>query len=283
VAKEKTLISTESARAHIEFLKNSGFPFMLKVSNYTTEIVSDLYNIQFLQSFRNKQCFAAYSKIKSNIKGKPTPNVDKSTIKYFQHDFKKDAFYEEVYNIDLKSAYATILHNDNYITPETFKYLNGLKKLDRLASVGMLAGKKHVFTYDDKGKLTDYYKSVSETENFFFHCVKRTDDIMNDLKLIAGNDYLFTWVDGIYFKPSSDVLSEMQGLLIANNFPFTIDILKKFTVKVNKKVTVHFEKQDKVKQFNIPALNNNFANDIIDFLTNKFNNNDVQDQSFKPV
>lgn len=268
--KVKCLLSTEAAKAQIEFLKHSGFPFMLKVSNYTTEIISDLYNTQFLQSFRSKQCFAAYSKIKSNINGVEPPTVDKSNLIYFQHDFKKDADIDEVINIDLKSAYATVLFNDGYITQGTSDYLGKLDKMDRLASVGMLAGKKHCFSYDENGKLIEYTKTVAATENFFFHCVKRVSEIMFDLQLLAEDKYLFTWVDGIYIKPCKDTLQEIERHLEVNNFPFTVEHLKNFQVRyTNQKIKIQFEKKDSIKVFQIPAVNNGFANDIINFLTNK--------------
>lgn len=268
--KQKTLLSNESAKGHIEFLKTSGFSYTLKISNYTTEIISDLYNIQFVQSMRGKQCFAAYSKIKSDISKKELPIVDKEKLRYFEHDFKADFFAEEIYNVDLKSAYATILYNDNYISESTFKYLSKIPKLDRLASVGMLASKKHIFEYNDKGELKNYSKYVSPTENFFFYCVQKTDEIMQNLKFICYEKYLFSWVDGIYFNASPDLLSDIQHFLLSNFMPFTVDILKDFRVQITgNKCKISFKKNGKIKFFQIPAKNNEFANDILNYLNYK--------------
>jgi len=50
-----------------------------------------------------------------------------------------------IFNIDIKSAYATILKNDGLITQKTFDFINRLPKQERLTAVGMLAGKKNIF------------------------------------------------------------------------------------------------------------------------------------------
>lgn len=275
IEKTKTLISAESAKSHIKFLRDSGFAYTLSVSNYTTEILSDLYNIQFLQSMRGKKFFSAYSKIKSDIKAIAPPVVDKENLRYFQHNFKNDFFSPEVYNVDLKSAYATILYNDGFIKEETWKYISSIPKLDRLASVGMLASRKNLFHYNEKGELTSYERKIAATENFFFHCVQRTDNIMNELKFICYEDYLFTWVDGIYFKPSTEKLALCQEFLLDNSFKFSVDILKNFSVNIAAgKIRIMFDKYSEAKKaherkiFTIPADSSQFAKDILNYIKN---------------
>lgn len=268
--KIKSLLNKENSRAYIDFLKHSGFPFTLKVSNYTTEIISDLYNMQFLQSMRSKQCFAAYSKIKSDIKGVAAPDVNKSGLVYFDHNFKQDFFAPSVVNIDLKSAYANALYRMKIIKEPTYKYLQRLNKLDRLASVGMLAGKKYVFGYDGNGKIVSFEKQISATENFFYYAVKVVQDIMFELRAIAGHDYLFTWVDGIYIRGDPEALKAMGEYLDYIEFPYSVDVLENFEVKVvAQKVKLSFMKNGKKKYFNVPAKNFTIATDLINYLTSK--------------
>ena len=276
--KTKSLKNPKSAKAHIEFLKKAGFPFTLKVSNYTIEIVSDLYNIQFLHSMRSNRCFAAYAKIKSNVMNFPLPQVDHSRLEYFNHDFDKDFFVPHAINIDLRSAYATVMYNDGYISEDTFKYIQSIPKMDRLAAIGMLASKKYCFEYGEGGKLLQYYKTQSELETFFFHCAQRVGDVMKDLKKIAGNDYLFSWVDGIYLKANDEYLYELSDYLANKYFNWTIDIIYNFRVTINQKAKIglSFYKEDKTKDghevckqklFNIPPASSMLANDIVNFLT----------------
>lgn len=269
MAKEKSLLTRDNAKAYVDFLKHSGMPYTLKISNYTTEIVSDLYNIQFLQSMRGKQCFAAYAKIKSDIKIFEPPKIIQDDIKYFEHDFKEAGNYGQVVNIDLKSAYATALFNAGYILPPTLAYLQKIPKLDRLASVGMLAGKKYIFEYDGEGAVK-YSKKVSATENFFYYCAAEVQAIMQRLRTYAGTHYLFTWVDGIYLRPDDFKVSELCRVLKKHGYDYSIDILENFTVDMtDKKTVVTFTKDGKPKLFNIPTRSNQFAADLIYQLTNK--------------
>lgn len=276
--KVKSLTRPESVKIHVDFLKNSGFPYSLKISNYTVEIMSELFTVQFLQSMRGKQCFAAYSKVKSDVKNFKPPRINRAELKYFEHDFNKGDFAEPyVINIDIKSAYATMLFNNGYISKETYNYLCKIDKLDRLASVGMLASKKYCFDYDRDNSLVNYEKIVSELENFFYYCVIETAKIMADLKKIAHNVYLFTWVDGIYFKPDENVLFEIEDYMRDVNLKWTTSILEQFkVVNKGKKIQCTFWKPGEtkdgfdmmeMKRFYVPARANMLAEDLVNYLT----------------
>lgn len=258
-------------RAFVEFIKTSGFPYELEISNYTTKIKSELYEMQFLQSMRSKQCFAAFAKVKSDVvKHADPPKVDSSEVRYFEHDFKFNYFSEEVINIDLKSAYAAALYNAKILRDETFAYLSRIPKMDRLASVGMLASKKHCFTYSADGKIINYEKKISPHQSYFYFAVKEVQRIMDTLKMICENDYLFTWVDGIYIKPGSEKVFECFKYLESERFNYHVEKLQNFNVKVtDKKVMIDFQKDGNTKYFTIPSRINMFSNDIINFLTIK--------------
>lgn len=276
--KVKSLQNPKSAKAHIDFLRHANRAYSLKISNYTLEIVSDLFNIQYLHSMRSNRCFAAYAKVKSNVSNFEIPKVRKHELEYFMHNFNDNYFSPHVVCIDVRSAYATVLYNDGYISEDTFAYLSKIDKMDRLAAVGMLASKKNCFEYDEQNNLVQYWKEVSELENFFYHCVKRVGDIMNDLKKIAGADYLFTWVDGIYLKPNDEYLYTIAPYLEEAGFKFSVDICYQFNVRIAGagRIKLSFWKDDKTKEgyeickqknFNIPPQPSMFANDIINFLT----------------
>lgn len=270
MSKVKSLQRHGAIKAYIDLLKTSGFPYTLKISNYTIEIISELFNIQFVKELRGKQTFAAYSKVKKDVKAKRKPIVNKSELKYFEHDFTKDFSASHVINVDLRSAYATILFNERIISEDTFNYLQDIPKVDRLAAVGMLASKKYCFSYNEKNELINYDKITSDLENFFFYCVMRTGNIMADLKRICGADYLFTWVDGIYLRVNDERLYRISDYLEKHYFNYTIEILEDFEVRiVNGKIKLQFKKEDDLKQFNIPAKENMLAADLVRFLTNQ--------------
>lgn len=264
---KKSLFDAVNVKAYLEFIKNSGFPYEVKVSNYTTTIKSEIMQKQFMQSLRGKSCFAAFSKLKSDIKGKDKPVVDKEQLRYFNHDFRNDFTTNKVINIDIKSAYAYALYNNGIISETTMLYLCKIPKLDRLAAVGMLASRKDVFTYNEKNELVGHRKEVSENENFFFFAVQAIQNLMDELKRISGTDYLFTWVDGIYLKNNDSILPELFSFIQDNGYKFSIEYLTDFEVKILKEtVKVRFLKDGSVKSFNVPNNRNSIAADIIYFL-----------------
>lgn len=209
---------------------------------------------------QTNQCFAAYAKVKSNVKDKTVPKVEKESLCYFEHDFKESCTIPEVWNIDLKSAYATILFLDGFITRETYKYLSKLPKHDRLAAVGMLAAKKKVFGFSKKGAVIQYEQSISPLENFFYYAVERTFEIMQTLKSMLRESYLFTWVDGIYFVPDMGGLVRSENYLRSIGFKYSEEILHDWHVRVVKgAVKLSFLKEGKNKSFCLPARESEFA------------------------
>lgn len=230
-------------------------------------------HFKFVNTIQSKRVFAAFSKLRSNLKGKVPPDIDKESIRYFVHDFRESAYIGDVMNIDLKSAYATVLFRDGYINQDCYDYLCKSKKQERLASVGMLASRKQIFMFED-GRIIDSDEYVSETSNFFFHAVKRTGEIMDELKLICGNRYLFTWVDGIYFLPDQETATRCEEYVKSVGFNSTTEPLRDFNVRVSrKKVDVGFLKftkgKWKPKPFNLPIHNTEFKQLMCAAILNK--------------
>lgn len=207
---------------------------------------------------QSKQVFAAFSKIKSNVKNKSIPNIQRDDLVYYQHNFKRSSFNKAVTNIDLSCAYATVLFNDGLITKETYTYLMRLPKQSRLVSVGMLASRKKSFFYK-QGDIVAYDEKVSELSPFFYLAVKRTFEIMTNLKRICGKNYLFTWVDGIYFLPDGKVQQECEEYLQSVNFGYKSEQLENFLVDyLPRKIMLTFKKWSESKKdwehkvFNLP-------------------------------
>lgn len=209
---------------------------------------------------QSNQTFAAFSKLKRDCKTKEVPKIDKKELVYFEHDFKQSCQIEKVFNIDLKSAYAMILFNEGIITKDSFAYLSRLPKHDRLAAVGMLASKKRTFGFANNGEIKILEHTVSPLENFFYLAVKKTYEIMSFLKMILGDKYLFTWVDGIYFLPDMNKLIACEDHLCSIRMKYSEEILTDWHIRVVKgAVKLWFIKENKVKQFCLPARESEFA------------------------
>lgn len=256
----KALIRSDDPDKFMRMLINSNTDFDLYISNYAMKVIADEQIINFTKHEQSRATFAAFSKLKSELQEKPRPDIKHDDVIYFLHDFKAPIYVERVCNIDLKSAYANILFMDELITKATFKYLSKLVKRDRLSAVGMLASKKQVFEFR-KGQPQNVREERSEFAPFFFYAVKRTYEIMSELKKICGKSYLFTWVDGIYFLPDPGIEKDCKQYLSEIKFPFSVEHLKEFDVDfLQRSIKVSFLKatDEKKKRFDLPMQDSAF-------------------------
>lgn len=265
-----SLARDNNAKKYLKYLLDVGLNFELQTSNYTTTIIlpNDLTR-KYVINKQSNRTFAAFSKIKKDIKGKRVPKISSHNLIYFQHDFINDIFVDEVINIDLRSAYATILVNDGFISMETFQYLAQCNKKERLAAVGMLASRKRIFQYK-KGQPIKQTEIVNPKAGIFFHAVKKTYEIMTKLKQIAGSNYLFTWVDGIYILPDKDSYFDIIKELGNYNIDFKTEFLKDFEIRIRKKkAIITFKKPNSKgkmenKVFQLPVNQNEYQKSVIE-------------------
>lgn len=271
----KAILKHESVNAYVDLHKKMKLPFKLILSTYTARITSDYCDLHFMKSEQPNRVFCAFNMIKADVKKKPVPKIAVSKLKYYSQNFIYDDFFaDKIFNIDIKSAYATILKNDGYISDKTFDFITRLPKQERLACVGMLAGKKNVFFMDENGNPTADETIISETADYFFYCVKRTADIMKTASKSLGNAFLFSWVDGIYFleneKAGRNAGAIFQEHFEKIGFKTSFDVLENFEVKRKKDFyRVLYDKEGKKKMLNIPAKENIIIEKISQHLLTK--------------
>jgi hypothetical protein len=135
----------------------------------------------------------------------------------------------------------------------------------------MLAGTKHVFKYNG-AELLDFEIIEKETKPVFLAAVATIDEILEKTAEIAGNDFLFFWVDGIYLK-SAAKLEKIRELWRSYCYEFTEEILNNFVVSANDrgKLFVNFEKNGKIKKFNLPTPQNKAQKQLLNEFKEKFN------------
>lgn len=223
--------------------------------------------------------FAAYNKIKSDIKLLPV-KVDYEYVKYHNTGFIYDKIYcDKVYMVDVSSCYATILKNKGLISVETYNYLCSIPKKERLAAVGMMAGRKNVFSINEKGEIANHVVKKSEYADYFFYCVQETYRIMDECKRLLGNDYLFSWVDAIYFNGYKNVNIVMDYLRDKHKLDTTWNVLKEFEVELRKNYyRIRYSKNDEPKTFmDIPTQEQQESKDLLTyFLNNKIEQNETR-------
>ena len=268
----KAILNINTVNKYINLHKVLKIPFTIAISNYTTRIKSDAYDLHFMKTEQSNQTFAAAAKVKKDCMLQPLPDVNLSRLKYYDHLFlNKKTYQKTIYNFDLKSAYAQILLNDNFISQETFNYLKKIPKMKRLAAVGMMAGQKNLYTINEEGETVNREKITSPNANYFFYCVKRMSEIISGAAEILGDGFLFSWVDGIYFQDGANA-KENAKIIIEEyfnkiNFPVTFEILTEFKVKEeNKYFEAYYKKEGKTKYIIVPKKEHIMVEKITSFL-----------------
>lgn len=277
--KEKSLLNKDSLNSEIIFLKNMERDFVLSLSNYTATIECDIeaFNKSYVHKEMDNVVFMAYTKVLNDLldwSANEQPDTDRDDVEYYNvSKYVKDGYYPEVYNIDLKSAYATILHKEYFIQTETFEFINSLKKPHRLACLGMLAARQTKYIFQ-KGVLVYARPKSRSTESYFYYCAKETQKYMDYWALFLGKNFIFSWVDGIYFLGQNNIEYIMQDV---NNFGLksSVQKLTEFRIKKDKKkinISFYDEKaQEKIKNgevaekkiFNIPLPASDFKKHIL--------------------
>jgi len=234
--------------------------FTVKMSNYSTVIEVGNFRYVFGNDFdEGTSFFGAYQKIKKDIVNAPyIDEVNEKDLIYFDTaKIKEGMKLKNAYNIDIKSAYIKTAYNFGLISKTTFDYCMKLPKVDRLKAFGMIATNYTCFDYEN-GELTKVYSKKDEnTRKYFFAVVSEVSKVMQLIKNELHEDFLFYWVDGIYFK-SKKAAIKAQQLFKENNYETSFDCLKNFTLFVDDfKYIIRFGKQGEQKLFTIPKIQKN--------------------------
>lgn len=257
-----------------KFISMSKSEYKIILSNYVQQIESEFLNFKSMYKERSPFFFIAGNAVKRDVTQKPIPIVEKEFLKYNDFNIKDEFFLDEIFAVDISSCYATVLHNEGYISKKTFTLLQRLPKLDRLGAIGMLAGNKKVFTFNEDGVLETFEDKVSELENYFYYAVKRTAEIMEGARDLiietCAENYLFTWVDCIYFKEIKDV-EKIINYFSLHGLKCTCNIYTQFLVKRKKKnfFVTFFDEKQKTKTFNIPLPERSLLKELENLILNK--------------
>jgi hypothetical protein len=189
----------------IRYYKEKQLNFVVKHSNYNTQIIGTEATLKFIQTEHPIRVFVAYNKIVKDLKESPkTVEIlqgEWSTDNFDSRNGLKPAFYKKILNLDISSAYPYCLWINKLITQDTFNYLMAMPKTERLPAIGMIAKKSVWITYT-AGKADSWELKEGFYANIFFYVIQQITDLMAWAAEIAGDSFLFYWVDGIFLKPT---------------------------------------------------------------------------------
>lgn len=161
------------------------------------------------------------------LKNSAGVHCNRHKIKYISEGkIKKHKHYtKDIYEIDLNAAYWNFAHKFNFISDEIFKQGEKISKKTRLISLGNLAKSVTIMSfngenYEFKGRINS-----PETEGIFWTVSLETDKTMTFLKTISDKNFLFYWVDAIFFQ-SKETKKEIENYLNSQNIPFKIRKIK---------------------------------------------------------
>lgn len=252
--------------AYISVLNSMGSDYLIRHGTYTTKIVHPNGVASFCSTNYRPQVFIAYNMLRKDILSNPKAlHIMKGfhdTKNYNNKPRMTNYNADRVLNLDISGAYAAALMVNGLISEKTFLYLKSLRKTERLVSVGMLAKGYTEFTYE-KGKCINVKAHREKTAQIFFYLIQEINYVMTDIQFFLGSDFIFYWVDGVFFKystPNSKIV-DVENILKQSGYHYKYEDCKDFKYEVeNDKHLVTMIKSEEYKRY---EFRDNSSRDIL--------------------
>jgi hypothetical protein len=243
-------------------LRREGVPFLSRMSGYTTIIETHEFKWIFNDDIAESdfKFVDVAEKIKEDVNRPDCPVIDEVKefdLIYFDchNNLPDELKLRTAHNVDITNCYLTTSLNFGIIRKETFDYANTLKeKLDKHKAFGMLATNYTCF-YFNSGELKKVFPLVNEFERkYFFAVVSEISGVMKSILSELYEDFIFYWVDGIYFK-SKRAAMRAQEILKNNQFKSSYDLLPNFELtRDDFRYIIKFGPKGDQKAFTVPKL-----------------------------
>jgi hypothetical protein len=259
-------IEVEEIDYYINYFERNKIPFKIYQTLNTAKIVTANEVLTYTNKINklNNYELNLIRKVKKCAENlQDMPSTEAENVKYI--DVSKlintnKVLTAELFELDLNSAYWENAYNNFFIDKETYLYGQGKKigKKARLISLGALAKTTTVQEFD--GEIYKDLKPIkTTTKGVFFECANICSLEMNILKIIAENNFLFFWVDAVFFR-GVKTREKIETYLQDKGIAYKIYPLEK--VKANKKdatITVYSEIHKKhERKFNFSKNKKNF-------------------------
>jgi hypothetical protein len=263
--------------ATIKALKTAGKRFDVYHSAYSTAIkfpdTGD--SIKFTTFNYRDKVFSASRAIIRDLEQNPLAH-DLAQMEWKLNNFDSRNGWnprtcKRVLNIDISKAYATCLLNSGLICERTFRFLNSLKKHERLPAVGMIAKRTILYRYNE-GSCLSFEQQNAKWTNIFFYVVHQVNEIMQHCVNLAGEHFCFYWVDGIFidYRIDKQTLQEIENFLWDSGFAFKYENVENFRAhRSDEKIYITMVKNgiDKQYCYRDPNFSRNYRN-LLEQLTN---------------
>ncbi len=171
---------------------------------------------------------------KNKITGTHKPNYFKfdQSLREMEISDGEILCFENVYAIDITKAYYYCAFNSGLLSESFFKRTLAIPKFMRLRLLGSIATLKHIYNYNAKGELVSVDTKYNKlNRKIWDYIVNEIDTVIQKCADALQKQFLFYWVDGIFFKERDfhNKLSQnlVTHLLEKNNYKYTVKKLDK--------------------------------------------------------
>lgn len=154
--------------------------------------------------------------------------------------------YENILECDITKAYYYAAKELGVIGNSLFKECLALPKRKRLRIMGSIATTVTTYEYE-KGKIRDCFVMNNKyLRSLWFSICRYVDQCMIDVKNVLGSDFIFYWVDGIYFKQGKSVDKRIKligTIMQSYGFDYGIESVKNMYVEnIDGEMSMNVEK-----------------------------------------
>ena len=157
-----------------------------------------------------------------------------------------------IYEIDLRAAYWKIAKMWGLMNEDIFKYYydtnSSQRKYVRNMSIGALAKKETFIHFSDKNYFINETRR-KETHPIFWQIAKFCGDVMEDLKILSSDSYLFFWVDAIFVLGNKNLRNDICRRISKEGLGFKIVEISKIWKSEN---ILYVSDSKKLRKFSVP-------------------------------
>ena len=265
----------EYVKSILEYYKKKKLSFSIKYSTYNTVVETEVNIQRFITHEFDNRVFFAFSMIQGDLK--KSPNTEKilagewKKTNYDSQNGLPNIKYKSCINLDITSAYPYCLYINGLITEKTFNFLMKLPKNERLPAIGMTAKKNTVIKYD-KGQAVEWDYNEYKYAKIFYFVINQITDLMEWAKDIAGTDFLFYWVDGIFLKPKTPKakIQEIESIFKEQGYYFKYEQVENLSLeRKDDMIEINMIKKGEPKQYRF--VDRNLAKNFYNILKNLAN------------
>jgi len=163
------------------------------------------------------------------------------------HEFKN------IIEADITKAYYQAARNLKFISPEFYELCLNLPKEQRLKLLGSIAVRKYINSYENGVHKEQEIKADEIMRKAWFLICDNVAACMTEIQNKLKNDFLFYWVDGIYFvdKAKNKKVIEQIGKKYAFAFKY-VKIDGMTSTNKSSHIEIQLKKGDEVKLFYPP-------------------------------